>query len=317
MISFVVPVYNEEESVALFIREMSAEMSRLGEAFEFVFVDDGSEDMTLAALDAALAGHTAQVVSFSRNFGKEAALLAGLHRARGEAVIPIDVDLQDPPELIGAMIAKWREGAEVVVAVREGRPDDSFLKRSTAGLFYRLFNRLSRMRIVENAGDFRLLDRKVVDVLRQLPERTLFMKGLLSWPGFRVERVSFVRKTRAAGRSKFNYWKLWNFAIDGITSYSTAPLRIWFYIGSAVFLASAVYALLIVAGVLIRGVDVPGYASIMVAVLGLGSLQIMALGVIGEYVGRISEEVKGRPSYVVRATREYAPDGTDPEDAAS
>jgi glycosyltransferase involved in cell wall biosynthesis len=241
-----------------------------------------------------------RAVSFSRNFGKEAALSAGLDHARGEAVIPMDVDLQDPPEVIGQMLAKWREGFDIVNGIRTDRESDSLAKRLTADLFYRTHNRLSVDKIPEHAGDFRLLDRKVVDIIRSMPERTRFMKGLFAWAGFRQASVPYVRQQRQLGATKFNYWKLWSFALDGITSASTVPLRVWSYLGVLVALLALVYAILLIVRTLIWGVDVPGYASLMVAVLFIGGLQLLSLGVLGEYVGRILIEAKQRPLYVIR-----------------
>jgi polyisoprenyl-phosphate glycosyltransferase len=241
-----------------------------------------------------------RAISFSRNFGKEPALSAGLDFARGSAVIPIDVDLQDPPEVIGDMVKAWRAGHEVVYGVRRNRASDSLPKRLTADLYYRAHNRLSHDKIPEHAGDFRLLDRKVVDVIKAMPERNRFMKGLFAWSGFKQTAVEYDRVERSVGTTKFRYWKLWTLALDGITSASTAPLRIWSYVGVIVALLSFLYALYIIIITIITGIDAPGYASLMTAVLFFGGLQLISLGVLGEYVGRILVETKQRPIYIVR-----------------
>ena len=305
VLSLIVPVKDEEEAVSLFLDQVRSTLQSLddpaGRSFEILFVDDGSTDGTLEVLRASCAGdRRLRVLSLSRNFGKEAAISAGLDYARGEAVIPIDVDLQDPPEVIGGMLAKWREGFEVVYGIRDDRQRDSLLKRLTADLFYRAHNRLSSDKIPEHAGDFRLMDRKVVDAIRALPERNRFMKGMFAWAGFRQTGVSYARQPRRAGTTKYSYWKLWTFALDGITSASTVPLRIWSYIGGLIAFMALSYATFIIVRTLVLGIDVPGYASLMVAVLFLGGLQLLSLGIIGEYVGRIMVETKQRPVYVVR-----------------
>ena len=240
------------------------------------------------------------VIEFSRNFGKEAALTAGLDAAKGDAVIPIDADLQDPPELIPALIAAWQKGADVVLAKREDRDSDTFLKRSTAMLFYRLHNWLSKMQIPRNVGDFRLLDKSVVEAIKQLPERQRFMKGLFAWVGFNTVTVVYSRDPRNAGSTKFSWWSLLNHALDGLTSFSTEPLRLCAYAGGLTAVSTLLYAGFILMRTLIRGVDVPGYASLLIAVLFLGSLQLIGIGVLGEYVGRIYMETKQRPMYLIR-----------------
>jgi polyisoprenyl-phosphate glycosyltransferase len=307
ILSIIVPVKDEEDAIAPFIARVGAVLDGLDDpaakAWEILFVDDGSSDATLAAIVAAnQADPRIRAISFSRNFGKEPALSAGLDFARGAAVIPIDVDLQDPPEVIGDMIKAWRAGHEVVYGVRRNRESDSLPKRLTADLYYRAHNRLSHDKIPEHAGDFRLLDRKVVDVIKAMPERNRFMKGLFAWSGFKQTAVEYDRVERSVGTTKFRYWKLWTLALDGITSASTAPLRIWSYIGVVVALLSFLYALYIIISTIITGVDAPGYASLMTAVLFFGGLQLISLGVLGEYVGRILVETKQRPLYVVRET---------------
>ena len=303
-LSLIVPVMNEEAAIDAFVARVVPILQKLDDpaarSFEILFIDDGSSDSTLARIRAANAADPRiRALSFSRNFGKEAALSAGLDAARGLAVIPLDVDLQDPPEVIAPMLAKWREGFEVVYGVRDNRETDTLPKRLTADLYYRAHNWLSADKIPEHAGDFRLLDHKVVEVIRRLPERNRFMKGLFAWAGFRQAAVSYHREERKLGTSKFNYWKLWTLAVDGITSASTVPLRVWSYVGALVALGALAYAGFIVVRTLAFGIETPGYASMMVAILFLGGLQLLSLGVLGEYVGRILTETKQRPLYVV------------------
>ena len=308
-LSIVVPMYNEAEVLPAFFARLGAVLDGLGESYEVICVNDGSRDATRELLAAAHARDPRiRVLNFARNFGKETALTAGLDHARGAAVVPIDADLQDPPELIAAMLARWREGCDVVLAVRSDRSTDSRMKRATARAFYSVINRMARIHIPANAGDFRLMDRRVVDALRTLRERNRFMKGLFAWVGFRQCEVHYERPERGAGASKFNYWRLWNFALDGITGYSTVPLRIAGYLGTLTAVAAMVYGLYLVVRTLVFGVDVPGYASTMVAVLLLGGVQLTVLGVIGEYLGRIFEETKHRPLYVVESALGFEPD---------
>ena len=303
-LSLIVPVMNEEAAIDAFVARVVPILQKLDDpaarSFEILFIDDGSSDSTLAKIRAANAADPRiRALSFSRNFGKEAALSAGLDAARGLAVIPLDVDLQDPPEVIAPMLAKWREGFEVVYGVRDNRETDTLPKRLTADLYYRAHNWLSADKIPEHAGDFRLLDHKVVEVIRRLPERNRFMKGLFAWAGFRQAAVGYHREERKLGTSKFSYWKLWTLAVDGITSASTVPLRVWSYVGALVALGALAYAGFIVVRTLAFGIETPGYASMMVAILFLGGLQLLSLGVLGEYVGRILTETKQRPLYVV------------------
>jgi len=305
LISIVVPVKDEENAVGPFVDRVGQVLDQIvrKEDWEILFVDDGSTDETIAAIAAAhFREPRVRAVSLSRNFGKEAAISAGLDHACGRAVVPMDVDMQDPPEVLVEMVAKWREGYEMVFGVRRTRSTDSVAKRLTAGLFYRAHNLVSTDKIPENAGDFRLLDRKVVEAIRTLPERNRFMKGLFAWAGFRQAAVEYDRVERNVGASKFNYWKLWTLALDGITSASTVPLRVWSYVGAAIAFAAMCYALFITTRIMLFGVVVPGYASIMVSVLFLGGVQLISLGILGEYVGRILTETKQRPLYVVRDT---------------
>jgi glycosyltransferase involved in cell wall biosynthesis len=305
LLSLVVPVFNEEESIDLFLDTVPPLMERDGFRFEIVFVNDGSRDNTLGhLLDRSAVDRRLRVVNLSRNFGKEAALTAGIDHARGDVIVPMDIDLQDPPELIEPFMARWREGYDIVYGVRSQRTWDTATKRVSAGWFYRVFNSLSPVQIPENVGDFRLVDRRAVEVLRQLPERNRFMKGLFAWVGFNAVGVPYERPQRAAGSSKFNLWRLWNFALDGVVSFSTAPLRAWFYVGVVIAAIAVLYALFIVTRVLIFGIDTPGYASLLIAVLLMGAIQLLSLGIIGEYLGRLFLEVKGRPIYVVESVYE-------------
>lgn len=305
MISIVCPFYNEQEVVEEFFGRLVAVLAATGEDFEIICVNDGSRDNTLLGLLAAQSRYPGvRVVDLSRNFGKEAALTAGLDMARGDAVIPIDADLQDPPELIPRMIEKWRAGFEVVLARRADRSTDSWLKSFTAAWFYRIHNRVANVHLPENVGDFRLLDRCVVDAVRRLPERQRFMKGVFAWVGFKTAAVEYVREARSRGAPKFSGWWLWNLALEGITSFSTMPLRVWTYLGLVVAGTSLAYGTFIVVYTLIYGVEMPGFASLFVAVTFLGGLQLIGLGVIGEYLGRTYTEAKQRPVYIVRKIHE-------------
>lgn len=307
-ISLIVPVYNESESVGIFINKISDIFEN--EALlntETIFVNDGSTDSTLdKLLEFQNNRHHIKIIDLSRNFGKEAALTAGLQAATGDVVVPIDVDLQDPPELILEMVAKWREGYEVVLGRRINRDSDSWAKRVSANWFYKIHNKISEPKLLENVGDFRLMDRKVVEALNNLPESRRFMKGLFAWAGFRTDYVEYIRTERVAGETKFSGWRLWNLALEGITSFSTAPLRIWTYLGFFVSLCSFAFAIVIVLKVLFLGIDVPGYASLMISVSFLGGLQLIGIGVLGEYLGRTYMESKGRPIFLVRHV--YEPD---------
>lgn len=300
-LSIVAPMYNESANVDRFVERIVPVLDRLGLAYEIICVNDASRDDTLARLLARRRRTPAlKVVSLARNFGKEVALTAGIDYATGAAVIPIDADLQDPPEVIAELVAAWRSGYDVVYATRRSRQGESWVKRFTANAFYRVLDRVTEVPIPRNTGDFRLMDRRVVDALRHLPERTRFMKGLFAWVGFRQTAVLYDRAPRHAGRTTWNYWRLWNFALDGITSFSTIPLRVWTYVGLGVSLVAFLFAAAVVVRTLLYGADVPGYASLMVVMLFLGGIQLITLGVIGEYIGRIYTEVKGRPLYLVR-----------------
>lgn len=303
-LSLVIPVFNEEAVIAALLERIEKVFAERREiTLEMVFVNDGSDDGTLACLlEKQRNDPRIVIVDLSRNFGKEAALSAGLQTARGGAVVPLDADLQDPPELIPAMLAKWREGYDVVLGRRAQRTTDFWAKRLSARWFYRIHNMFAELKLRENVGDFRLMDRGVVDALNTLPESCRFMKGLFAWAGFRTACIDYIRPARAAGTSKFNAWRLWNFALDGITSFSTAPLRIWTYIGLALAFAAFCFAVSIVLRVLISGVDVPGYASLMTAITFFGGLQLIGIGILGEYLGRTYIESKRRPVFLVRKT---------------
>jgi glycosyltransferase involved in cell wall biosynthesis len=302
MISILCPCYNEEDALPIFFREIVPVMESLGEPFEFVCVNDGSRDATLdVLLSFAKKDSRIKVVDLSRNFGKEAALTAAIDYASGDAVVPIDVDLQDPPELILAMVEKWHEGYEMVLAKRADRSSDSFMKRLTAQLFYRLHNKISTSSIPENVGDFRLMDRCVVEALSELHERHRFMKGLFAWVGFKTCTIEYTRRLRTAGKSKFSGWRLWKFALEGITSFSTFPLTMWLYFGSFVSLSAFCYGLFIFFRTLIQGVELPGYASSICLILFFGGLQLLGIGILGEYIGRTYMESKQRPVYIVRS----------------
>jgi len=299
-LSIVVPCYNEETVIDIFLNKIFSVLAYINKDFEILFVNDGSRDNTLAVLkEKSKEYDNVRVINLSRNFGKEAALTAGLDASYGEVVVPIDVDLQDPPELILEFIKKYEEGYDVVVGKRIDRTTDSFAKRVSAEFFYKIHNKISDIEIPHNVGDYRLMSRRVVDELKKLPESQRFMKGLFAWLGFKTAIVEYKRDERIAGDSSFNGWKLWNFALDGITSFSTAPLRVWLYIGLVLAFISFFYGSWIILKTLIFGVDSPGYASIITVVLFLGGIQLMGIGILGEYIGRIYVESKNRPIYII------------------
>lgn len=302
-LSLIVPLYNEQDNIDRLFSRLFAVLDPLGLSYEIICINDGSRDNTLASLLAYHQHYDAiKVINLSRNFGKEIALTAGLDYASGDAVIPIDADLQDPPELIEKLVEKWQEGYDVVYAMRRSRQGESWFKKFTANAFYRTIGKISQVPIPPNTGDFRLLDRRVVNSLKQMSERTRFMKGLFAWVGYKQTLVEFDREPRFLGNTKWNYWKLWNFAIDGITSFSLLPLKVWSYLGIIISLIALLYALYLVIKTIILGVDIPGYASLMVAILFLGGIQLITLGIMGEYLGRVYMEVKERPLYLVRET---------------
>ena len=299
-LSVVVPVYNEEAVLLAFHRRLAAVLADITGGGEIIYVDDGGSDRTpqilreLRVLDGMVG-----VARLSRNFGKEQAMSAGLRLARGAAVVVIDADLQDAPELIPAMVEAWRQGADVVNMRRRSRNGETWIKKATAHAFYRVINRLSEVPIPEDVGDFRLLSRRAVDALNLLPERTRFMKGLFAWIGFRQVTLDYDRDARAAGKSKWCYGRLWNFALDGITAFSVAPLKAATYVGLASAAGAFGYALYFLAKTLIAGDPVPGFPTLIVTVLFLGGLQLMAIGVLGEYLARLFMESKRRPLYLL------------------
>ena len=300
-LSIVIPVYNEAENLAYLFERLLTVLDRLGQSYEVICVNDGSRDQTLNQLVLYHQQNPhIKVIDLSRNFGKEIALTAGIDYAQGRAVIPIDADLQDPPELIVDLVAKWQDGFDIVYATRRSRSGETWLKQLTAKAFYRTLGKMTQIEIPANTGDFRLMDRRVIEALKKLPERTRFMKGLFAWVGYRQTAIFFDREPRFQGQTKWNYWKLWNFALDGIFSFSLVPLKVWSYLGLGISLISLLYASYLVVRTLILGIDVPGYASLMVAILFLGGIQLISLGVMGEYLGRVYEEVKARPLYLVR-----------------
>ncbi len=303
-VTLVVPVYNEEASIAVFLAQVDQVRAEIGPSirFDILFVNDGSRDKTERLILAAAAQRDdISLINFSRNFGKEAALTAGLHHATGDAVIPLDVDLQDPPEVMAEMIRRWQAGAKLVNARRARRDADTWLKKASANAFYRLFNALAEQPIPRDVGDFRLMDREVVQAIRQLGERSRCNKALFSWVGFETEEVTYERPPRAAGESQWSYWKLTKLALDAIFSSSTVPLRVWTYVGMMMAVVSLLYSAFLLLRTMVLGIDVPGYASTVILILIFGGLNMFALGIIGEYVGRIYTEVRQRPLYVVRS----------------
>ncbi|MGA2140800.1 MAG: glycosyltransferase family 2 protein [Brevinematales bacterium] len=309
-ISIVVPMYNESENIEKFYATLAGVLEGTGESFEIICVNDGSKDDTLDRL-VELSGKDkrVKVVDFSRNFGKEIALSAGLDFSSGSAVIPIDADLQDPPELIPELVRKWREGFDVVTARRIKRKGETWLKKSTAILFYKIFKAFTSFDIEENTGDFRLLDRKVVEALKELKEAHRYMKGLFFWVGFRQCSVTFERDPRFSGKSKLNYGKLINLAVEGLTSFSYIPLRAASYMGIIISFLSFCYAAFIIVKKLVSGDPVQGYASMTAIILFLGGIQLLTIGIIGEYIGKIYNEAKRRPLYIVREKYGFGPRG--------
>jgi len=299
-ISIVVPCYNEEDVIDIFLEKIFYILQKLGRSYEIVFVNDGSGDGTLALLQKkSQEFDEIRVLNLSRNFGKEAALTAGIDATNGEVVVPIDVDLQDPPELILEFVEKYEEGYDVVIGKRVDRTTDTPAKRISAELFYKMHNKISDIEIPHNVGDYRLMSRRVVNELKKLPETQRFMKGIFAWLGFKTAVVEYKRDSRVAGETSFNGWKLWNFALDGITSFSTAPLKVWLYVGMFLAFLSFLYGSFIVLKTLLFGIDSPGYASMITVVLFLGGIQLMGIGILGEYIGRIYLESKNRPIYIV------------------
>jgi glycosyltransferase involved in cell wall biosynthesis len=300
-VSLVVPVFNEEETIPVFYKSVREYKPFSDYDIEIIFINDGSSDKTESIISSlSLADNNVKAINFTRNFGKEPALFAGLESSTGDVIIPIDVDLQDPINVIPRLIQRWKNGAEVVLAKRIDRKCDGRMKRKSAEWFYRIHNKISEPVIEENVGNFRLMSREVVDNIKLLPERNLFMKGILSWVGGKVDVVEYNRAERIAGTSKFNGWKLWNLAIEGITSFSTLPLRIWAYLGFFVATLSFLYGTWMILDKIIWDNPVAGYPSIIVSILFLGGVQLIGIGVLGEYIGRVYIETKCRPRYIVK-----------------
>jgi len=300
LLSVVVPCYNESDGLRALIAALTPVLEPLAPSHEILLVDDGSRDDTFSiARELSRSDPRVKALRFARNFGKEAAMAAGLSHATGDAVVLMDADLQHPPTVIPGMLSLWNDGADMVIAVRRHRDTDSWMRRLVSRAFYHLFDAMSEVRIPQGAGDFRLFDRKVVQAIVSLPERNRFMKGITSWVGFRQECLPFDVANRASGKSSWNLLKLLRYAWDGITSFSTLPLRVWSVLGTAIAGLSALYGLWLVISTTVFGIDVPGYASLMVSTLFLGGVQLISLGVLGEYVGRIFLEVKMRPMYLI------------------
>jgi glycosyltransferase involved in cell wall biosynthesis len=313
-LSVVVPAFNEAEVLPAFHARLTTVMEGLGESWEVVFVNDGSTDTTLGVMEALQRTdpHIA-IVNLSRNFGKEIALTAGLDHAVGDAIVVIDADLQDPPEVIPDLVAVWRQGFDTVYAQRRRREGETWIKRATASAFYRLMQRIGRVQLPPDTGDFRLISRRVVEALSQLREHHRFMKGLFAWVGFPSQAVPYDRAPRQAGTTKWNYWKLWNFALEGITSFTVMPLKVATYLGLAIALLAAIYLLEVIVRTIIFGNTVAGYPSLMAVVLFMGGAQLVTLGLIGEYLGRVFNEAKRRPLYFVER---YTP-GRPPAEAGA
>ncbi len=302
IISIVVPVFNEEEVLPEFHRRLLSVIDSLPLDSEIIYIDDGSSDRTAGVLhDLKATDSRIAIIDLSRNFGKEIAMSAGLDFAHGDAVVVIDADLQDPPELIVDFIKHWDEGFDVIYAKRIIRDGETILKKITSHLFYRIIQKVSRVHIPEDTGDFRLLSRRAVDSLKRLREHHRFMKGLFAWIGYPQKAVSYRRDPRFAGKTKWNYWKLWNFALEGITSFTIAPLKISTYLGLVTAFGAFLYALYVIAKTLIFGDPVKGYPSLIVIILFLGGIQLITIGVIGEYLGRMFNETKQRPLYFLKA----------------
>lgn len=302
MISVICPCYNEEKNLEQFYKSLKKVLIEINKSYEILFINDGSSDESLNILKKLkLENSSIRIINLSRNFGKEAALTAGLDRALGEAIIPIDTDFQDPPYLITKFIQKWEEGYNVVLAKRIDRSSDTIFKSLSAKLFYKFHNKISDINVPEDVGDYRLISRKVLNAIKLLPENQRFMKGIFSWVGFKTTTIEYKRESRHAGKSTFNVWKLWNLALEAITSFSTVPLKVWTYIGFFISFLSLSYGLFIITRTLIFGIDVPGYASLIVVILFLGGIQLIGIGVLGEYIGRIYLESKNRPVYIIES----------------
>jgi len=305
LLSVVVPAYNEDAVLPEFHRRLSLVLTQIGCNAQIVYVNDGSTDGTAAVINRFRhSDGRVAMVDLSRNFGKEIAMTAGFDHAEGDAIVVIDADLQDPPELIPELLKHFREGYDVVYAQRVSRAGERAFKKGSAFLFYRLIQATTRVKIPADTGDFRLLSRRALDALNKLREQHRFMKGLYAWIGFPQKAVPYNRDPRKAGKTKWNYWKLWNFALEGFTSFTIGPLKVATYLGITTAFAAFVYALWVIYKTLAHGDPVAGYPSLMVAILFLGGIQLMTIGVLGEYLGRMFDETKQRPLYFVK---EYRP----------
>ncbi len=318
-LSIIIPVYNEEAVLPEFQKRITSVMATLGLSYELLYVNDGSVDTTLELLrELKTADPQVCYINLSRNFGKEAAVTAGIDHAMGSAVIIIDADLQDPPELISELVAPWKEESiDVVYARRKSRAGESWVKKTTAAFFYRFMGKIGPVALPRDTGDFRLMSRRSIEALKTLREQHRFMKGLFAWVGFPQREVLYDRDERFAGETKWNYFKLWNFSLDGITGFTTAPLKLATYLGFAIAVFSGVFGLKIIFETLVNGVDVPGYPSVMVVVLFLGGTQLMFMGILGEYVGRIFNESKNRPLYLIQDFEKTCPLKDDEIEAVS
>ena len=303
-LSIVIPLFNEAPMLSELFSRLETVVASLSKRTEIILIDDGSNDSTWLDITHYVPRRFAcRCIALSRNFGKEAALTAGLHAVRGKAVVILDADCQDPPELIPEMLQQWAQGADVVNMKRRSRDGETWVKRKTSVLYYRLLGMLSEVPIPANVGDFRLLDRRVVDEINRLGERNRYMKGLLAWPGFNQVTLEYDRQPRAAGTSKWNYWQLYCLAISGITAFSNKPLRVASWVGTTVALSAFAYALWVLLRTLLFGDPVSGYPTMMLVILFLGGIQLMTIGILGEYIGRIFTEVKNRPNYIVRESK--------------
>lgn len=299
-ISCIVPVYNEEANIAAFIDQLQSKLHELTHHFEIIIVDDGSRDNTAANISQFPKEYRVKVLGLSRNFGKEVALTAGMEHSSGDVVILMDADFQHPIEVLSVFLTQWADGFDMVYGLRKDRESESYLKRNLAHAFYWLMQKITNIDIPNNAGDFRLMDRKIIEALKQFPERTRFMKGLYAWVGFKKIGVTFEVQDRAAGKSSWGFSKLTELAITGITSFSAVPLRVWGFIGFIISLVSLVYAIYIVTVTMIYGADLPGFPTLVVAIMFLGGIQLLSIGILGEYIARIFTEVKQRPKYLLQ-----------------
>ncbi len=320
MLSIIVPVYNEANGIFAFHERLDAALGLLPlDRTEIIYINDGSKDKSLELLKTiADAYPSVQIIDFSRNFGKEAAMTAGICKSKGDAVIIIDADLQDPPELILEMVRQWQEGYDIVNMRRKSRAGETFVKKKTAQMFYSLMGLVGPVEIPQNVGDFRLLSRQAIEALKQMPERNRFMKGMFAWIGFSVSEILYQRAPRFADKTKWNYWGLFNLAVEGITSYTIAPLRLSAYIGLFSSIFAFCYGLLILLKTFLYGDPVRGFSTLIAVILFIGGLQLLAIGVVGEYLGRIFMETKNRPLYIVKnhykqMSSSLSPPGKEPQ----